>query len=82
MTQLLRQNNLEVIKISPELSAGGFLSCIYVYLRDKFKIPSMHPTPWFFLTVIFLPLDFLLQWTNQSLNMVVVARKSTTSYPT
>jgi SAM-dependent methyltransferase len=75
LTQLLKKHGLEVIKTTSELSSGGFIACMYIYLRSKFKISMVNSTLFFFLTVIFLPLDFLLQWSNQGLNMVVVARK-------
>jgi len=84
LAQLLKKHGLEVVKITSELSSSGFIVCIYIYLRDKLKIPiftgsiasSSAKSPiFFFLTIIFLPLDFLMQWFNQSINMVIIARK-------
>ena len=69
LARLLKKHELEVIKVSSELSAGGFISCMHVYLKDKFGIASPHPNLWLFLIAIFLPLDFLVKWLNQSINM-------------
>lgn len=84
LSQLLKKNGLEVIKTTSELSSSSILACIYIFLKYKLKIPiftgsigtsSANSTLFFFLTIILLPLDYLLQWLNQSANMVIVARK-------
>ena len=78
---LLKKHNLEVIKRSSELSSSAFISCIYVYLRDKFGIAPPHPNVWLFLVIMFLPLDFFMKWINQSVNMVVIANKKIAAKP-